>query len=112
MDTDRNLLFGVLALQTDLIDQQQFTEACGAWAMRKDSPLAEILVERGWIAPNDRADVEKLVERKLRRHGGDVRASLAAVADGPVRDILKSVADSDVRRSVSSLPAAAGRERG
>jgi hypothetical protein len=32
MDTDRNLLFGVLALQLDLITLQQFGEACGAWA--------------------------------------------------------------------------------
>ena len=109
MNTDCNLLFGVLCLQTDLIDQQQFTDACGAWAARKESPLAEILIERGCITPSDRADVEKLVERKLRRHGGNTRASLAAVADAPVRDILKSVADSDVRRSISSLPPGGGR---
>ena len=30
-DTDRNLLFGVLALQADLIDAAQFAEACSAW---------------------------------------------------------------------------------
>lgn len=28
MDTDRNLLFGVLALQADLINAQQFIDAC------------------------------------------------------------------------------------
>ncbi len=31
-ETDRNLLFGVLALQADLLDPQQFAEACSAWA--------------------------------------------------------------------------------
>ena len=31
-DTDRNLLFGVLALQADYIDNTQFIEVCGAWA--------------------------------------------------------------------------------
>jgi len=108
MDTDRNLLFGVLALQTDLIDATQFAEACGAWATRKDVPLAEILVERGWLAKDDREQVEKLMERKLRRHGGDVRASLAAVADVRARDIIKSINDSDVQKSMSSLPPAAG----
>jgi hypothetical protein len=30
VDTDRNLLFGVLALQTDLIDNDRFAEACRA----------------------------------------------------------------------------------
>ncbi len=108
MNTDRNLLFGVLALQTDLIDAKQFTEACGAWAARKDSPLADLLIERGWITPHDRGVVERLMELKLKRYGGDARMSLAAVADAPARDILKSVADSDVRQSISSLPPAAG----
>jgi hypothetical protein len=38
MDTDRNLLFGVLALQADLLDNNQFVEACSAWAARKAPP--------------------------------------------------------------------------
>jgi hypothetical protein len=77
MDTDRNLLFGVLALQLDLIGAQQFAEICTAWTARKGTPLAELLVERGWLAPADRADVERLLARKLARHGGDPQASLA-----------------------------------
>jgi len=39
MDTDRNLLFGVPALQADLIDAQQFAEACTQWTSRKHPPL-------------------------------------------------------------------------
>ena len=72
MDTDRNLLFGVLALQADLITAAQFAEACAAWATRKTAPLAELLLERSWITPADREQVEKLLERKLKKHGGDV----------------------------------------
>ena len=53
MDTDRNLLFGVLALQADLITPPQFIEACTLWASRKETPLAELLVERGWLTPAD-----------------------------------------------------------
>jgi hypothetical protein len=34
MDTDRNLLCGVLALQGDLIRPNQFVEACTTWANR------------------------------------------------------------------------------
>src|SRR5262249_3580251 len=67
MSTDRNLLFGVLALQADFIDKVQFAEACSAWAARKETPLADLLVERGWLSAEDRADVEKLLARKLAR---------------------------------------------
>src|SRR5438105_1089525 len=41
MGTDHNLLFGVLALQADLIDAAQFAEACAAWTARKDRSPAE-----------------------------------------------------------------------
>jgi hypothetical protein len=63
MDTDGNLLFGVLALQADLIDNDRFAAACSAWASRKDMPLADLLVERGWLSAQDRADVDTLLPR-------------------------------------------------
>jgi hypothetical protein len=47
MDTDRNLLFGLLALQADLIDTTQLMEACTDWVARNDVPLADILTEPG-----------------------------------------------------------------
>src|ERR671929_161903 len=46
MDADRNLLFGVLALQADLLTPAQFAEACSAWAARKGTPLADLRLER------------------------------------------------------------------
>src|SRR5262249_28328917 len=35
MDTDRNLLFAVLAPQADLLDSHRFVEACTLWASQK-----------------------------------------------------------------------------
>jgi serine/threonine-protein kinase len=104
MDHDRNLLFGVLALQADLIDTAQFAEACSAWAARKDVPLADLLAERGWLTAEERANVEFLVARKLRRHQGDAGASLAAVADDSVRRVLAVLDDPDISRSLADLP--------
>jgi serine/threonine-protein kinase len=92
-DSDRNLLFGVLALQADLIDEGQFVEACTVWASRKQSSLAELLCERGWISDQDRRDLDRLFERKLKRHGNDVRASLAAACDA-ARQSLVAYAES------------------
>ncbi len=103
MHTDRNLLFGVLALQADLIDDAQFTRACSEWAGHKQISLAELLVEHGWLTPSDRADVEKLLERKLSKHQGDARASLAAAIPEPVRHTLAGLMDADIRQSVADL---------
>jgi hypothetical protein len=80
MDTDRNLLFAVLALQADLLDRGQFVHGCTLWAAHKDTPLAELLVRQGWLTPAHQALVEQLVEAKLRKHGGDVQASLTNAA--------------------------------
>src|SRR5262245_56634182 len=92
MDTDRNLLFGVLVLQADLIDTNQFVEACALWAARKTTPLAEVLVERGWLSGDDRIHVDHLVDAKLQKHGDNARAALARIPDA-VRRLLADLGD-------------------
>jgi tetratricopeptide (TPR) repeat protein/tRNA A-37 threonylcarbamoyl transferase component Bud32 len=101
---DRNLLFGVLALQADLLDAHRFAEACTAWSTRKDKPLADLVVERGWLTPADRDDVEKLLQRKLKKNGGDVRASLAEVVSDPIRQTLTGIADPVIQHNLSAVP--------
>jgi hypothetical protein len=111
MDTDRNLLFAVLALQAGLIDRDRFIQACTLWTTRKDVPIAELLVEQGWLAAAARGAVEHLLQLQVARHDGDARAGLAAAAGAEARAALASVADDDVERSVAALPGpvAAGR---
>ncbi|MEX0818366.1 MAG: protein kinase, partial [Pirellulaceae bacterium] len=82
MDTDRNLLFGILALQLEYVDSSQFTEACAAWAVARHKTLAEILVERGWMTTDGSAEVEQLVARRVEKHAGDVHKSLVLEATG------------------------------
>jgi WD40 repeat protein/tRNA A-37 threonylcarbamoyl transferase component Bud32 len=101
--SDRNLLFGVLALQADLIDQTQFVEACTLWSTHKQVPLADLLVDRGWLTADDRAHVDWLLGRHLHRHQGDAHASLAEVADGAVRHALAVLEDVEVRQSLAEL---------
>jgi tetratricopeptide (TPR) repeat protein/tRNA A-37 threonylcarbamoyl transferase component Bud32 len=104
MDTDRNLLFGVLALQADIIDADRFAEACSAWAAKKAVPLADLLRERGWITAEEQTHVEFLLERKLRKHHDDAHASLVAAADHHVRNLIAAADDFEVRRSIAGLP--------
>jgi PAS domain S-box-containing protein len=106
MDADRNLLFGVLAVQADLIDAAQFIEACLLWTTRKQQSLADLLIERGWIEPADRQHVDYLLERKLGKHRGDIHASLAALPDD-VKRSLAALGDADIERSLATLPPSA-----
>jgi serine/threonine-protein kinase len=107
MDSDRNLLFGVLALQADLLSPESFARACTLWSAEKSKSLADLLVQEEWLTPTDRADVEKLLDRKLRKHHGDVKAGLAEVTTDQIRESMASVADSDVRRSIAGATCSA-----
>ena len=83
MSADRNLLFAVLALQADCVTREQFIDACTAWAANKTTPIDTLMVQRGWLAPEDRADVQRLVERKLKKYSGEIRSRVkSAEVDG------------------------------
>ncbi len=102
MDTDRNLLFGVLALQADLLDPERFARACTLWSAQKTTALADLLVQQGWLTAADRADVERLLDRKLKKHLGDASAGLAEVTTEQVRQSLAGLTDPDVRQSLAT----------
>ena len=105
---DRNLLFGVLAMQVDLIEAGQFADVCSAWASRKHVPLADLMVERGWLTLADKDEVERLLLRKLKRHSGDVQAGLAEVASPEIVRSLANVDDADIHRSLVGLASPVG----
>ena len=108
MSVEQNLLFAVLAFEDELIDLQQLTAACRAWSNDKSKPLADLLVERGWVTAEHRRFLEDKAERKLSKHQNDPRATLNAETRGDVCDaLLKEIDDSDVRQSLSSWPSAA-----
>lgn len=100
--TDRNLLFGLLAMQSDLIEMRQFVDACTLWGSRKESSLADILVEQGWLVPDDREHVEYLLKRRMQKAGGDVKKSLAGMSDD-VKVALESIGDRDIRDSLGGV---------
>jgi eukaryotic-like serine/threonine-protein kinase len=95
--TDFNLLFGLLALQNGLIDQGGLVAAFQAWTRDKGRSLAEHLIERGDLDGDDAKAVEALVDRHLRRHGGEPEQSLASVSAGrSIRERLALVGDADL----------------
>ncbi len=114
IDTDRNLLFGVLALQGEMIDAGQLAEACTAWSTRKEQGLADILIERGWISSDDRRLVEQLLERRLKKHSGDAHQSLTAAATGSpdvmatLDGIRTRMGDDEIKRSLGDVKRTGG----
>ena len=102
--TEKHLLFAVLAFESDLIDLAKLTAACRAWVADKSKPIADLLVERGWITAEDRGFVEKQLERKLAKHQHDPRVTLNSIVRGDVCDAIKQVEDADIQQSLSSWP--------
>ena len=100
--TDRNLLFGLLALQNGLIDQVKLVAAFQAWTLDKGRPLADHLVARGDLDADDRSAVDALVVRHLKKHGDSTEKSLAAIPAGP--SYSEVCCESPTRRSAPAWP--------
>jgi eukaryotic-like serine/threonine-protein kinase len=105
IDADRNLLFGITALQNDFITRDALIAAMNAWALEKHRPIGEILVERGALDPGDRDALEAMIARRLARHGGDPARSLAALGStaGVADDLRRAVDDPDVLASIAQI---------
>ena len=48
---DRNLLFGILALQMDFISRDALVAAMNAWGLNKSQPLSQVLVDECQPSP-------------------------------------------------------------
>jgi eukaryotic-like serine/threonine-protein kinase len=103
---DRNLLFGILAVQMDFVSRDALIAAMNAWVLDKAKPLGHILVEQGALDADNRAWLEAGVERHLAAHGHDPQQSLAAVhTPSSIRQVLWQVADDDVQTSLAAIAA-------
>jgi hypothetical protein len=91
-------------LQNGLIDQGQLVAAFQAWTRDKARSLADHLVARGDLDANQRAGVEAMVGLHLRKHGGDVEKSLAAVPAGrSTREKLAALGDPEVEATLAHV---------
>ena len=107
---DRNLLFGILALQMDFITREQLIAGMQAWVLAKDSPLAEHLERDGFLRPENRRLLEPLVAAHIKQHADDPQKSLASISSmESVRAELAQLADPQLDASLACVPAAAGR---
>jgi eukaryotic-like serine/threonine-protein kinase len=99
---DRNMLFGILAVQMDFVAADALIAAMNAWVLDKERPLGSHLIDAGALKPDTQALIQALVDKHIEQHGGRVEQSLAAISsvDGLRRD-LSQIADADVQTSLA-----------
>jgi WD40 repeat protein/serine/threonine protein kinase len=103
-DPSRDLLFGLLALQTGLINQAQLVAAFHAWTQARNRSMAEILSEQGALETPCLTLVEGLVIEHLRRHGSDPERSLAAIGVGrSTRECLAQIGNPRLDASLAQV---------
>jgi serine/threonine-protein kinase len=101
---DRNLLFGLLALQNGLINQRQLVAAFQAWTLDRACALADHLIGCGDLDADQRAGVEAMVSLHLKKHGGSAEKSLAAIPAGrSTRESLAALADPVIDQTLTQL---------
>lgn len=98
---DRNLLFGVLAVQLDFVSRDDLIAATSRWILDKETPLSDIFVEQGMLSHEESRLIDGVVRKHLQRNGGDPRQSLQSLeAFEAVRSTLKNIEDTDLRGTV------------
>jgi hypothetical protein len=104
VSTDRNLLFGILAVQMEFVSRDALIQAMNAWVLAKSKPLGQILQEQGALSAADHALLDSVVQRHLQLHGDDAERSLSAVSVPPfVQQLLRDLDDNDIQARVTSI---------
>jgi len=104
VNADRNLLFGLLALQTGMINQGQLVAAFQAWTLDKMRSLADHLEARGDLTSGKRAVLEALAAVHLEANGGDAEQSLAAVPSSrSARASLAGLGEPDIEATLARI---------
>src|SRR5947209_10627936 len=104
---DRNLLFGILAVQLDFVTKDALVAAMGAWLLDKAKPLGDILRDQGHLSPDRLQLLTALVAEHLKQHGDDPQKSLAALSSVPPTLVpqLAALPDEAVQQSIAHLAA-------
>ncbi len=102
---DRNLLFGILAVQLEFIDQDALLQAMGAWMLHKSRSLGEILVEQQRLTAGQQALLAALVATHVAHHQQDPQQSLTALSSvaSSLCQQLQQVGDAELSLSLTHV---------
>jgi len=111
-DKPFNLLSGLVGVQIDLLEPDQFLDSWEQWKARSYGTLTEFLEEESLLTSAGRYEVERLVQRKLGKHGGDAWAAVAGLVGDTIHETFLAVKDPELLHALPKLaaPASNGRD--
>ncbi len=101
-NNDRNLLYGVLAVQLDYIRPLQMLSAANYWMLNKKLTMGQILVELGSLTREDCDLLDRVVDRHVARTGSPSN-SLSSIQESNV-DAEKGVALTELVSRLQGTP--------
>jgi hypothetical protein len=101
---DRNLLFGILAVQMDFVSRDALIAAMHAWVLAKHRPLGDLLSEQGALTAEHRQLLEQMTAAHLRAHGDDAHRNLAALGHHSTLDRGSSAAFKQLAADCPDVP--------
>ncbi|MDD3627981.1 MAG: hypothetical protein PHV06_11775, partial [bacterium] len=70
MNQDKNLLFGVIAVQMGFVTREQMIDGASIWAANQEKELSIVFLEHGWIKEEEKEIIGKLIEVQIKKQGG------------------------------------------
>ena len=106
--TDRDLLFGILALQMNFITRDSLISAMSTCSHEKEKPLGHVLRSQGALTEDDDKLLDSLVRRLMMKHDNDARLSLSALTTvSAIRENLEKIRNHDLSSTAEFTPNAA-----
>lgn len=102
--SDRDLLYGILAVQMCLVDRSQLVQAIQQCVSNGDKSLGQALVEGGVLAAKAKPALDRAVEEHLAQHSHDAAKSLATLSGvDSLEDELRTIGSADVNATLAHL---------
>ncbi len=102
--SDRDLLYGVLAVQMEFVDRQQMIEAVQVRHAGESDSLGEILLKQGALAEDSKRTLDALVEDHLALHSNNAAKSLATLSGtDSLEDELRTLGFPDLNATLAHL---------
>src|SRR5436305_2426783 len=102
--SDRNLLFGVLAVRLNFISSHDLLDGMNSWVLHKEKALGQILVELGKLTAGQYSALDNLVVQHVESQSHDLKKCLQALSwASTAASCLSTIDDDDVQAGLSIL---------
>ena len=108
--SDRDLLYGILAVQLGLTSRTHLVGAIRDWSSRETLNLGELLLQSGKLSQQNKELLDALAQEHLALHDNNAAKSLATLSTlGSLSEELKTLGAEDVNATLAHLPSTATR---